>query len=187
MQRLANKTSQLADIKEQNYKRVSYDLLLKNRQWIKRKNVIRYILNISFARSNTLLHITDFSGALKFSCSAGNLSFTGKNKRAKTPVLKAFIRILNQKLKILRKKPVALHLKNVGSKKFWITEALKKKLFIKVIRCFNVHPYNGCRKRKIRRKKFKKKSIQKEMAERFKAADCKSVEISHRRFKSCFL
>jgi hypothetical protein len=32
MQRLANKTSQLADIKEQNYKRVSYDLLLKNRQ-----------------------------------------------------------------------------------------------------------------------------------------------------------
>jgi hypothetical protein len=25
------------------------------------------------------------------------------------------------------------------------------------------------------------------MAERFKAADCKSVEFSHRRFKSCFL
>lgn len=25
------------------------------------------------------------------------------------------------------------------------------------------------------------------MAERFKAADCKSVELSHRRFKSCFL
>ena len=26
-----------------------------------------------------------------------------------------------------------------------------------------------------------------EMAERFKAADCKSVEFSHRRFESCFL
>ena len=25
------------------------------------------------------------------------------------------------------------------------------------------------------------------MAERFKAADCKSVEFSHRRFESCFL
>lgn len=25
------------------------------------------------------------------------------------------------------------------------------------------------------------------MAERFKAADCKSVEVSHRRFKSCSL
>jgi hypothetical protein len=36
-------------------------------------------------------------------------------------------------------------------------------------------------------KNSKRRVSQKEMAERFKAADCKSVEISHRRFKSCFL
>lgn len=30
-------------------------------------------------------------------------------------------------------------------------------------------------------------SYNEEMAERFKAADCKSVEFSHRRFESCFL
>jgi ribosomal protein S11 len=160
-QRLAHKALWLANITEQSYKRVNYGLLLKNRHLIKHKSLIRYIINISFARSNTSLHITDFSGALKFGCSAGNLSFTGKNKRAKTPVLKAIIRILNQKLKMLKKKPVALHLKNVGSKRFWITQRLKEKLFIKVIRCFNAHPHNGCRKRKTRRKKFKKKSITK--------------------------
>lgn len=117
-QRLANKALWLAHIKEQNYKRVNYVLLLQNQHSIKHKSIIKYIINISFARSNTSLHITDFSGALKFSCSAGNLSFTGKNKRAKTPVLKAIIRILNQKLKMLKKMPVALHLKNVGSKRF---------------------------------------------------------------------
>lgn len=160
-QRLANKALWLANIKEQSYKRVNYDLSLQNRHLIKRKDLIKYIINISFARSNTSLHITDFSGALKFGCSAGNLSFTGKNKRAKNPVLKAIVRILNQKLKILKKNPVALHLKNVGSKKFWIAKRLQKKLFIKVIRCFNAHPHNGCRKRKTRRKKFKKKSITK--------------------------
>lgn len=117
-QRIANKVLLLANIKEQGYKRVSYDLLLKNQHVTKRKNLIRYIINISFARSNTSLHITDFSGVLKFGCSAGNLSFTGKNKRAKTPVLKAIVRVLNQKLSILKKYPIALHLKNVGSKKF---------------------------------------------------------------------
>ena len=158
MKRLANKALLLTDVQEQSYKTVNYGLFLKNRYLIKINNsLVRYIINISFARSNTALHITDFSGALKFSCSAGNLSFTGKKKRAKNPLLKAIVRILKQKLNILKKKPVALHLKNVGSKRFWITRRLKKKLFIKVVRFFNAHPHNGCRKRKARRKKFKKK------------------------------
>ena len=118
MKQLKNKVLWLTCIKEQSYKSVSYDLFFKNRYLIKHKSLIRYIINISFARSNTSLHITDFSGALKFGCSAGNLSFTGKSKRAKPPVLKAILRILNQKLKILQNKPVALHLKNVGFKRF---------------------------------------------------------------------
>ena len=42
-------------------------------------------------------------------------------------------------------------------------------------------------KEKLVVKNSKKRVSQKEMAERFKAADCKSVEISHRRFESYFL
>ena len=42
-------------------------------------------------------------------------------------------------------------------------------------------------KGKLAVKNSKKRVLQKEMAEWFKATDCKSVEISHRRFKSCFL
>jgi ribosomal protein S11 len=161
MKRLANETMWLTGIKEQSYKNVNFDLLLRNQLLIKHKSLIRYIINISFSRSNTALHITDFSGALKFGCSAGNLSFSGKNKRSKTPVLKAILRVLIQKLKMLQNKSVALHLKNVGSKRSWIIKRLTKKLFVKAIRCFNAHPHNGCRKRKARRKKFKKKSITK--------------------------
>lgn len=39
----------------------------------------------------------------------------------------------------------------------------------------------------VEKKKFKEKNLNEEMAEWFKAADCKSVEMSHRRFESCFL
>lgn len=40
----------------------------------------------------------------------------------------------------------------------------------------------------VEKKRFVVKNLKKEeMAEWFKAADCKSVEFSRRRFKSCFL
>ena len=41
----------------------------------------------------------------------------------------------------------------------------------------------------VEEKKYEEKNLKKkeEMAEWLKAADCKSVEFSHRRFKSCFL
>lgn len=40
----------------------------------------------------------------------------------------------------------------------------------------------------VEKKRCEEKSLKKEeMAERFKAADCKSVEVTHRRFESCFL
>ena len=39
--------------------------------------------------------------------------------------------------------------------------------------------------KKLEEKKLELKN--EEMAEGFKAADCKSVEFSHRRFESCFL
>jgi ribosomal protein S11 len=117
IKQLMDKTLLLAHIKEQNYKNVHYDLFLKNQNSIKPNGLIIYIINISFSRSNASLHITDFTGALKFNCSAGNLSFRGKNKKARVPVLKAITRVLNKKLKMLQNKPIALHLKNVGFKR----------------------------------------------------------------------
>ena len=50
-------------------------------------------------------------------------------------------------------------LKNVDSNIFWFLKKLKKKLFITVVKHFNLYPYNGCRKKKIRRKKFKSRSL----------------------------
>jgi ribosomal protein S11 len=150
----------LTRLKEHNYKHTSYNLFLSNLALKKENNLITYIIYIKFSRSNTSLHITDFSGTLKFSCLAGNLSFKGRDKKARNPVLKAVIKVIRKKFKMLQHKPVALHLKNVGRKKRYIIKKLENELSIQIIKCFSLYPYNGCRKKKIRRRKFKKERLQ---------------------------
>jgi len=154
---LKDKNSLLNIIKERNYKNLNSSTFLKNKNFIKCDNLVTYIIDIYFSRTNTLLHIMDSSGALKFFCSAGDFSYTGKSKKARVLVLKSIFRSIISKLKFLKNKPVALHLKNVRFLKIWIIKRLKKKFFIKVVRSFNLYPHNGCRKKKVRRKKFKKK------------------------------
>ena len=139
-----------------------------------------YTLNINFSRSNTLCSIMDCSGNTKFFYSAGLFKLKGRQKIFRSLVLKHFYKILILKLKFLRKKPLILSLKNIGLNNLWFLKKLRKKFFIVSVKIFSSYSYNGCRKKKIRRKK-------EEMAEWFKAADCKSVESSHRRFESCFL
>lgn len=118
IKKLAQKALLLQHIKEQNYKKLNYHLLLQNKQLVKHKNLVSYVIAIAFSRSNTTIHIMDFSGILKFYCSAGNLCLSGKNKVARISFFKAITRVLSQKSRLLHKKPIALHLKNVGSKKF---------------------------------------------------------------------
>lgn len=139
------------------YERASLESFNNNLLAIKKNNIIFYIITVSFSRVNTFLHVTEASGKLKFSCSAGCLKLKGKNKRLRKDILKDFYRILITKLKFLRKQPLALHLKNVAFRKHQIIKKLKAKLFIKVVRVFNSFPHNGCRLKKIRRKKIRSK------------------------------
>lgn len=123
----------------------------------KQHYLVKYIIDITFSETNTLLHVMDFSGNLKFFCSAGNLSSTKKQKKARWIIFKDFYKILISKLKFLKYQPIALHLKNVKSEHFRIIKRLKKKFYIKNIKLFNSFSYNGCRKKKIRRKKIRTK------------------------------
>lgn len=144
----------LNSIQEKTYKNLNSVLISKSKLSSIDDSLVMYIIDITFTRTNTLLHVMDFSGKLKFFCSAGSLKYTGKGKKQRFTVFRDFYRVLVSKLKFLQSKPIALHLKNVGNNKFWIIKKLKKKFFIKVIRSFNLYPHNGCRKRKMRRKKF---------------------------------
>lgn len=157
LQKLKKKLDVLTELKQKNYKYVS-KLNQNNNISNDLDNVIMYIIDITFSRSNTFLHVMDSSGKLKFFCSAGHLQHKGKkNKKSRFSVFKSIYQLLITKLKFLRGKPIALHLKNVGFKRFWIIKRLKTHFFIKLVKNFNLFPFNGCRKKKVRRKKIKRK------------------------------
>lgn len=148
--------SHLLKTKKENYKKFSYSLKSQNKSFNANSFILMYVISIVFSRSNSLLHIMDFSGKLKFFYSAGSFDYSGKSKKARLVVFKKFYRLLVSKLSFLKNKPIGLHLTNVGLNKTWIVKRLKKRFFIIVIRNFNSYPHNGCRKRKVRRKKVRK-------------------------------
>ena len=156
-QHLKNKTLLLSELKKDNFKFLNFIPAYRKNYPFVNDNLITYIIDISFTKSNTFLHVTDFSGKLKFFYSSGSFNYSGKNKRARSIVFRDLYRVLVSKLKFLNGKPIALHLKNVGYHKFLIVKKLKKKFFIKCVKNFNIYPHNGCRKQKMTRKKFKKR------------------------------
>lgn len=159
---LQKKVNNIKNIQKINYKNLNSSLFLPLKSKKKIDNYIMYIVDITFSPTNSLLHITDYQGNLLYYYSAGLLGYKGKKKKTRFIVFKNFYKILLKQFSFLLKKPIALHLKDTGWNKFWIVQKLKKKFFIKVIKTFNSHSYNGCRKKKIRRKKFKtKKKIMK--------------------------
>lgn len=158
--KLNQKIHSLDRVKETNIKAFNFSLTsfnANNSRFLINDHLVMYIIDISFSQTNTLMHVMDHSANLKYFCSAGTFNYKGRSKKARFTVFKQFFQVLTKKLTFLEGKPIALHLKNVGSNKSWIIKKLKKKFYIKVIRSFNLFPHNGCRKKKVRRKKFKKR------------------------------
>ena len=158
LEKMQNKVCVLKELKEVNYKKINSQFS-KPLIFSSSTTFVMYIIEISFSKKNTLFHVSDFSGNIKFFYSAGSFQQTGKGKVARSTILRKFYRILVSKLKFVKKVPIALHFKNADSNMFWFLKKLKKKFFIAVVKHFTQYPYNGCRKRKIRRKKFKSKSL----------------------------
>ena len=112
IQKLKNKISFLNNTKKQNYKKLNNGLYSKKDNFI-----IAFIIEILFSKTNTLVYVINSVGKLKFFCSAGNLLFKGKGKKARTSILINIIYILIKKLKFLKDRPIMLRLKNVGFRK----------------------------------------------------------------------
>ena len=131
-----------------NHNTQSFPLSIK-----KNSTTVIYSICFSFSPVNTFLYVTDALGNLKFRYSAGMLEFKGKLKKNRIYVLNSFFKVL-QKLKIgfLKNKPISLHLNNVGSFKYFIIRNLKRNFYIRLIKYYQTHSYNGCRKKKKRRK-----------------------------------
>ena len=133
---------------KQNYKKLSS--LADNK---KKGFIVLYSVCFSFSSVNTFLYVTDALGNLKCRYSAGLLSFKGKAKKSRFQILKMFFKELRKlKVSLLKNKPIAVNLENVGSYRHLIVRHLKKKFFIRIVNNRQTHPYNGCRKKKKSRK-----------------------------------
>ena len=120
---------------------------------LKENFLIVYIISISFLKANTMIHISDTSGNMKLFYSAGLVNLTGKQKKQRFFAVLRLIKLIYKKAYMLFGKPVALHLNNVNRYKVIIVKKLKQKFFIKIIKAFDLDAYNGCRKKKERRKR----------------------------------
>lgn len=149
----------LKKLKTNDYKNLGVKKFLgdNNRKVNSQDFMIMYIINVSFLKANTAIHISDIKGNLKLFYSAGSVNLAGKQKRKRRIAVSKLITLLLKKATYLTGKPVALHLNNVDFYKPLIIRKLKRNLYIKIIKIFNQTPYNGCRKRKLRRKKYTKK------------------------------
>ena len=113
-----------------------------------------YIIHFFFSPVNTFFYVTDSSGNLKARYSAGSMGFKGKQKRSRLQVLNSFfIEIWKLKKSVLKNKSIAVNFNNVGSYKYFIVKNLKSFFFIKFLKNYQTHAYNGCRKKKRLRKK----------------------------------
>lgn len=118
--------------------------------------LVFYVIYLNFSKSNITLQVTDSIGNSKGFYSAGLMNLKGKQKFLRRLVLIRFFNLLTLlKLKFIKNFPVALHLKNVGSNRFLIIRKLKKRFFTEIIKIFELNAYNGCRKKKERRKRQK--------------------------------
>ena len=156
---LQDQIDSLKKLKEQNYKELSVAEFAKSKQEasIEQDLIVMYIINVSFSKANTTIHVSDIKGNVKLFYSAGSVGLTGKQKRKRRIAIVKLISLVMKKASFLSNKPVAVHLNNVNFYQNLIINKLKQTFFIKIIKSFNQTPYNGCRKPKMRRKKYTKK------------------------------
>lgn len=157
LQNLKAQIDSLKKIKENDSKILS----IKKSQIVRLDNnqdlIVMYLINVSFLKANTTIHVSDIKGNMKLFYSAGSVGLVGKQKRQRRVAVTKLISLLLKKATFLSNKPIALHLNNVNFYKNLIVSKLKRDLYIRVIKSFNQSPYNGCRKKKVRRKKYTKK------------------------------
>lgn len=157
IENLLNQIDSLKELKENNYKNLSIKKFNKSSYINNQDLIVRYIISISFLKANTTIHVSDIKGNVKLFYSAGSVGLTGKQKKKRRIAVSKLIALVMKKASFLNKNPIALHLNNVNFYKSLIVNKLKKTLYIRIIKSFNQSPYNGCRKKKLRRKKYTKK------------------------------
>ena len=103
-----------------------------------------------------MVHIIDCQGKIIYHINSGLLGFQGKQKSSRYAILAILQELTKYEQKL---KPFNISLIFLGLIKkhsATIMNNMKTKFKIKLIKCCNMHPHNGCRPKKTRRLKNKK-------------------------------
>lgn len=119
---------------------------------------INYILKMDFNNSNIKINLLSCKGNSLFKNSSGILGYKSSNKSSKI-ALNAIIKKIKFKTQKYRHFPFSIHLLGVKFNKRYIIQKFNKFINLKIIKSYNLVPFNGCRPLKKKRKKLKKKIL----------------------------
>jgi len=114
------------------------------------------VLSIKFSSSNTLVSLTDSTGLPILSFSSGLASLRGKDKTDRHKALtNLLIKVYHNynSLKYDHNLAISLHLVDVGKEKKFSVEVAKRLFLVSSVKAYDRVPFNGCRKKKLKRKK----------------------------------
>lgn len=130
-------------------------LVTEDQRLINELNVT-YTLAVVFSLRNTRVMLLSSSGRLIRSYSGGFAGFKHQKKTSRQLVVRKILASLKPTYfnNVANFNTVSLHLYNVGDKKSSIVKLVSQFFLVVSIKLFNSIPYNGCKKKKLRRKKF---------------------------------
>lgn len=112
------------------------------------------VLRITFTQSNTWLAFSDSLGHVIFSKPSGVVGLKGKSKLNRHLAVKKLMLNLNKQEALTEYGPVALHMRNVGTRGTSIFKTVKAFAAVASVKTYDTVPFNGCRKKKLKRKKI---------------------------------
>ena len=116
---------------------------------------VTYIIIVLFSKKkNTRVVVLTASGKLIGSYSSGFVGLKGKEKLSRSLVLRKIFLILKKSAPILTRTSISLHLYNASYDVSSTIKLASQFFLVTSIKLFDMKPYNGCRKKKLRRKKF---------------------------------
>ena len=117
---------------------------------------VTYILAVVFSLKNTRVLLLSSSGQLIRAYSGGFAGFKNQQNTSRQLVVRKILTLLKSMYlnDVVSSDTVSLHLYNVGDKKSSIVKLVSQFFLVTSIKLFNSIPYNGCKKKKLRRKKF---------------------------------
>ena len=136
-----------------------YEVLNNNKPYTKNdQKIIKYVITVKYYRTSTSITASEINGNVFFFCISKPSIIKRKRKINRKIDLQNLIKTLLNQCPFMFKKPIALHLINIGFRKKQILKSFLS-FFILVVKIFNNTPHNGCRPAKRRRVKKRTKNF----------------------------